>query len=386
MAAEGRIPLGLQRSSLSWLLALALLASGLGGLAYWRSSRVVRVSEQRAQEALMRGLGLGLVDPLVARDYGALEARLQQAMADETLQSTLLRDASGRVLAHLSRAMPGGQPELVLSPSGGQPQLAKGLSSSSLVIRAGVPVGQLEVRRWTSPTEALLRDLALQITLLTAMALLLFVAVLVMLVLGQRQRMRRHQQRLESVNRDLERVAALDPLTGVANRRGFELALDQVLQRYRQGSLPTAVLAMVDLDGFKPINDNLGHHAGDALLKEIARRLGQAVRASDLVARLGGDEFVLLLTSAADQDTIAAVFNRVQLSIRHPMTFEGNVMRVSASIGVARVGPGRDEAQTLVQAADQAMYRAKRSGKDRWCLATDGPEGSAPVAAARTDV
>jgi diguanylate cyclase (GGDEF)-like protein len=165
----------------------------------------------------------------------------------------------------------------------------------------------------------------------------------------------------------LEHVASTDPLTGLVNRRAFSEALDRHIARGAEAGLSVALLYL-DLDGFKPINDTLGHAAGDELLVEAAHRLRECVRGEDVAARLGGDEFTLILCEMppeAAEQVAARVAARAVAALRRPMELSCGVHSVDVSIGVALAAPGTVDAQTLVARADAAMYAAKRAGGGR---------------------
>lgn len=156
-----------------------------------------------------------------------------------------------------------------------------------------------------------------------------------------------------------------DPLTGLANRALFLDRAEHALAARRRHRGPVAVL-FVDLDGFKGVNDTLGHAGGDLLLQEVGRRFTAVVRAEDTVARLGGDEFAVLSTSfpdGADPDgawaAAARTAERLAASLLPPVHLLGSRIHVRASIGVAVAGPGQECAADLVHAADIAMYRSK---------------------------
>jgi diguanylate cyclase (GGDEF)-like protein len=150
-----------------------------------------------------------------------------------------------------------------------------------------------------------------------------------------------------------------DPLTGLANRSLVLDHLHQALARAGRRSSLTAVI-FLDLDDFKPINDTLGHLAGDEILVRIAERLRSAIRSSDTLGRWGGDEFVIVcddLDRASDAPTIVA---RLAAAFERPFATNGTELRVAASIGVAVSGGGDDHPAALIHAADAAMYRVKR--------------------------
>ena len=171
----------------------------------------------------------------------------------------------------------------------------------------------------------------------------------------------------------LERLAHYDALTGLPNR---VLALDRLGQLMagadRQGH--QVAVCYLDLDGFKEVNDRFGHAQGDALLVATAGRIRHAVRDGDTVARLGGDEFVLLLARVHGMASVQPVIERVLESLAQPYSLAGEVPQVSASMGVALYPDHGATPDHLLRAADQAMYRAKRLGKSRACMAGDGVE------------
>jgi diguanylate cyclase (GGDEF)-like protein/PAS domain S-box-containing protein len=165
--------------------------------------------------------------------------------------------------------------------------------------------------------------------------------------------------RLKRQEEELNRIAYFDPLTGAPNRRLLDDRLRQAIAHSNRTGKALAV-CVIDLDGFKPINDRLGHKAGDDMLIGMVDRLNAILRASDTVARLGGDEFVLLLEDAEGN----AVLERVLDAIREPLRIGHEQVSVSASIGVTRFPEDNADPETLLRHADQAMYRAKQRGRN----------------------
>jgi diguanylate cyclase (GGDEF)-like protein/PAS domain S-box-containing protein len=161
---------------------------------------------------------------------------------------------------------------------------------------------------------------------------------------------------------ELVRQAYHDGLTGLANRSLFRDRLEQALARSARGAGSTSVL-ILDLDGFKGVNDTLGHDAGDQLLRIVAERLNETVRATDTVARFGGDEFAVLLDDA-DEGLAVSVARRALARLADPVTVAGRELQVAASIGVA-VHTGDGGGDELVRDADVAMYAAKDAGRGR---------------------
>ncbi|GAB2689891.1 putative bifunctional diguanylate cyclase/phosphodiesterase [Thalassiella azotivora] len=162
-------------------------------------------------------------------------------------------------------------------------------------------------------------------------------------------------RRLRHHARRAARDALHDPLTGLPNR---ELFRRRVTEATRRGE-PFAVV-LVDLDRFKAVNDSLGHHAGDQLLTEVARRLGEVLRTDDVVARLGGDEFGLLLAGTGDADGARELADRVREAVSADTVLDGVPVSTEASLGVALHPRDGDDVETLLRSADAAMHVAKR--------------------------
>ena len=170
---------------------------------------------------------------------------------------------------------------------------------------------------------------------------------------------------LREANARLAELATRDQLTGLTNRALFSDRLDQALALGRRGRRNVAVL-FVDIDRFKTVNDSLGHHCGDEVLVEVARRLVGALRSSDTVARLGGDEFAVLLGGSSTPEEAAGAAERVLLALRPPFLGAGIEFFVGASIGVALWPEDCSSKEQLLQHADVAMYRAKGAGGNRF--------------------
>jgi len=177
---------------------------------------------------------------------------------------------------------------------------------------------------------------------------------------------------LDNFDRELERkraeeriehLATHDALTELPNRTLFNELLMASIETARRYKRKFGLL-FVDLDGFKLINDTLGHEAGDALLKEMGERFKHCLRASDVVARLGGDEFVVLLQEISDFKQVDQVAQKLLSAAIRPMTIQGRECRISASIGVAIYPDHAENGEALLKNADTAMYAAKEEGKN----------------------
>jgi len=165
----------------------------------------------------------------------------------------------------------------------------------------------------------------------------------------------------------LQSVANTDPLTGLANRVALADRIRLAIARSRRNSTAFALLYL-DIDRFKQVNDSHGHSAGDKLLVQFAMRLRACVRASDSVARLGGDEFIVLLEDLKDREAALRIADKILEETRSPVRIDAREISVTTSIGIAYYS-GDESGEELLQRADAALYEAKRSGRDAYCLA-----------------
>jgi len=161
----------------------------------------------------------------------------------------------------------------------------------------------------------------------------------------------------------LEHLAHYDQLTALPNRILFNDRLKQALALARRARSQVAVM-FLDLDGFKSINDSLGHAAGDALLAQVAQRLSQCLRESDTVARFGGDEFTVVLPEIDSVESVAKIARKIIEEVARPYNLDGNEASVTTSLGISLFPIDGQQPQTLVHKADNAMYHAKRHGKN----------------------
>ncbi len=167
---------------------------------------------------------------------------------------------------------------------------------------------------------------------------------------------------IDSQRMALERQARVDPLTGLGNRLMLEERLNAAKTRARR-HMGRGYILLIDLDNFKPINDVLGHAAGDFVLQNTARRLRDIVREEDAVIRLGGDEFVLIIEARTPQDDADELAERVRSALSRPLEYEGRSVAVGASVGYTAFDGGDESCDTLLTRADQAMYAQKTTRK-----------------------
>ena len=170
---------------------------------------------------------------------------------------------------------------------------------------------------------------------------------------------------LKQSEAQLTRLAQEDSLTGLPNRRAFTESINRTLARAERSKTCVALL-LVDLDGFKPLNDTFGHDAGDQVLQTMARRLRNTTRAGDLACRIGGDEFAVIVDGIADAHIAEQVADRLINTLGRPFTLDGKSFSVGSSVGIS-IYPLDSATETeLFKNADLALYRAKNSGRGRW--------------------
>ena len=322
--------------------------------------------------------GMGTPDAGLFRGWTVMGMRGGDFM-DETLRSQS-RGAVSVALLDLSTTTP----TIVARPTTGALPRSGALSRERTVI-----VGQ---RRWQlrlEPTNALLvrtdrRMPAIAFGIATLITLL--VAAMAGILVSARDRAmdavdrataalrddirRREATEVELRERegDLRHLALHDPLTGLPNRTLFyERAAHAIATHAR--SATTFAVTYIDLDGFKQINDTLGHSAGDALLNEVAARLRQCVRAGDTVSRLGGDEFAVLAEQVGTIDDATIVADRIIRALKQPFEIDGRPHQIGASAGVALHEQGTS-AEMTIRSADKAMYDAKAAGKGHYVVAS----------------
>ena len=186
---------------------------------------------------------------------------------------------------------------------------------------------------------------------------------------------------LKETQQKLEQLASFDTLTGLPNRRLLHDRLERALLRGARHQVSMALM-FIDLDGFKEVNDTLGHDVGDLLLREVAVRLATCIRASDTIGRVGGDEFVIVLEDACLPADAVRVCQRIEAALATPFDLDGHRLQTAASVGIAIFPTDGTDAATLLKNADVAMYKAKRARRNRFKFFSDTDSPNEPVAAA----
>ncbi len=174
----------------------------------------------------------------------------------------------------------------------------------------------------------------------------------------------RLRRKMALTKEQLEQMALYDRITGLPNRRYFEHSLKKAISRIKR-ERENAALLLIDVDDFKKVNDQCGHHAGDEVLRMIAERLRQSVRDDDLIARIGGDEFAAILFKVGDPENVSRIAHKMITAISKPFPTQPTPSHVGLSIGITLMPNDSDDPATLQRWADMAMYEAKRQGKNR---------------------
>lgn len=324
---------------------------------------------------MAEGLSNATQNNLTSRNYAELEEHLKQAVSDSRVKSVLVADPRGKVLSYVVRDDITQKIQVrYLTPSVTPPTQPRVLEEYGTTfvqwmrVDSGVPLGWLRLEILATKADQALVDLRQRFILVFGTASLFLLGLLLLVTRRTHQLIRVRESSFLEKQEFLEGVAYRDSLTLLPNRHMLLERLNQDIagcNRYHEKLL----VCFLDLDGFKDVNDTHGHDAGDGVLREVARRLKEQVRENDTVARLGGDEFVLVLTRVESLQQCVVVLQRILLAIGEPISVEHDqAVQVSASMGVT-VYPTDDSAPgILLEHADQAMYNAKRSGKNKWSL------------------
>ena len=362
---------------------VATVALGLGGFALtlgallWFDTHY-RALLARSQEQLVWALAedasllSGL--PLINRDLDGLVFSLRRLLERTQISDVMVVDSDHHIVAHLSRSGPGGGIAERLDGTASTPpaearmdQTAEGGLVLWLPVPGGGTLGWVRVEVPPITASGRLEAMRHQ-TVIAALfggSGLLLLTVLSMT--GAYRVVERRESGLVAERDELHHAVHHDRLTGLFNRFGLLERLERAMASRRSEDQRLA-LCFLDLDGFKAVNDRYGHDVGDLLLVEVARRLSSCMRRTDTVARLGGDEFVLLLVGESRPGELLGIIERVIARVSQRVPAAGEPLRVGVSIGVAVRQSGDETPEMMLKHADEAMYEAKRTGRNRWVL------------------
>lgn len=340
-------------------------------------NQLIRVSQERREVALGKGLAIAISDSIVSRDYAQLEGDLQQVMGNTGMRSVLVTDLRGNVLAFLERKTERDEVRSNFSltridlPTQTTIHYIREQAANTSVlwyqVNPGIPLGWIRIDSFDNLSDALETNFR---TNVLGSVLILFLAFFVSAATffyRAKQKTQATERQLMSSNEVLNTAVHIDALTQLPNRLALAGLLDAAMEKSKQNADLLAV-CFLDLDEFKRVNDHMGHLSGDNLLIAAAGRMLQAVRDNDSVVRLGGDEFVLLLGNLNSVNELDQLLTRILELLSSPFMIDGQPVLISASIGATIFPLDTSSVSHLLAHADIAMYEAKRKGKNAWAL------------------
>ncbi len=354
----------------SFAILTALLCVGIWS--YQQTNLLVHQSQERTGKALANGLANAVEENLITRNFAQLEVQLLQFMSNEQLQSATVTDAVGVILSEVHRDPTTGNSTVSYNRIGKTLHDLKSTQTAYDNIleiiqpSGGIPnAGWIKIQIAVSSDSVLLEGIHQQLSLILGLCALVMLLIVGFNLRNTYSQVTNTQNEMEALNDSLHAVAFYDALTHLPNRHLLKDRLKQALALAARSHNEVAV-CYLDLDGFKTVNDQYGHAAGDALLLEAAKRLRLSLRQHDTVARIGGDEFVLVITELQSAEDCKVLLDRVLTDLSQPVLIDGHLVHTSASIGVSLSHTHGFDSNTLVELADKAMYQAKTTGKNRW--------------------
>lgn len=372
-----------QRTSFHWsfiriglwaslTVLVVLIASGLWS--YYQTNQLVRQAQEQAGNVLATGLANALEENVILRNYAQIEVQALQAMNSEQVQSVLVGDSDGILLAQAQRDPSTGKAQPVFINSGKKYQephatIQRQEKNLELVRTIGHPtkVGWVKLQIAMSKDSALLEGIHLQLLVIIGLSAIIMFVIIGFSLRNTYSQVKSTQTEIEDLNDSLHAAAFYDQLTKLPNRGLLRDRLSQSLALAARSHQQVAV-CYVDLDGFKEINDTFGHDTGDAVLKEVAKRLTLSLRQHDTVARIGGDEFALVINDLGCINDCKPLLDRILINLAAPIDIGHHMVSISGSIGVSMSHEHGLNPGTLITFADKAMYQAKRGGKNQWRL------------------
>lgn len=343
---------------------------------YFSINNLLTVTQERREMTLVKGVAVAISDPVVTRNYTELESRLMDTLANENMLSAAVTDPKGNVILNLTKTnAASGETILIFDqtfiapPANSTSDLIKSQDEDVTTIwykvRAGVVLGWLRLEVSNKTEDLILATLQRNIILSVALVFLALISIIIVIMRRFFRVIEAGENALMESNDLLANAAKLDDLTKLPNRSALLPLIEQAITVcHQQGGL--LAICFLDLDGFKQINDELGHHAGDIVLIEVAKRLRATIRGDDAVIRLGGDEFVMLLGGIQTQQESHYLLRRILTALHKSIKVDNHKATIGASIGVTVYPFDSSSPQEMVEHADEAMYEAKKRGKNSW--------------------
>ena len=357
------------------LAALIILISA-GIWSYQHTNQLARQAQEQAGNGLAVGLANALEETIILRNFAQIEVQVLQTMNSEQVQSILVTDTDGTILSEARRDPLTGKTQLIFKDTG--KKYSESISATPeedtlLIVKPignGTKVGWVKLQIAMSKNNALLKGIHQQLLLMNGFSAIIMLVIIGFSLRNTYTQIRTTHAEIEDLNDSLHTAAFYDQLTKLPNRPLLRDRLRQALALASRTQHQVAV-CYLDLDGFKEINDTYGHDYGDTVLVEVSKRLTITMRQHDTVARVGGDEFVLVINDLQSLDDCKQLLNRVLIELAQPIDIGHHMVTIGASIGVASSHEHGINPSTLITLADKAMYQAKRSGKNQWCIYGD---------------
>lgn len=363
---------------IAWFSVLGIfLISAISILAYYNTTQLIQITQERKEVTLAKGLALTIGDFIVTREYAQLENSLRQMMTDEYIDSIIVTDLNGMVLAYSERSKERGPITFNFSVSNVDPP--KSLNSEFLMektentsqlwykIDPGIQLGWIRIETLKNSSDILISSLRMNIFISVIILFAVLFSIGLTLLYQAKLKTNEGEKNLIKSNLMLHEAAHLDFLTKLPNRLSFNGLMMNAMAVARKDSDLLAI-CFLDLDGFKSVNDRMGHLIGDNLLIAVSDRVRGAVRDGDSVVRLGGDEFALILGGIKDKAQLDVLLKRILELLSSPFMIDDQMITISASIGVTIYPENDAPIEDLLAHADMAMYESKQQGKNTWSL------------------
>lgn len=368
---EQSVPIRLIRPILlTALLGVTLLVISTTLWLIHNNDSMIREYQSREGHLVARALADAVASDLVRKNYGGMETHLLQATDDPNVHSVLVADMQGQVLSYVignsgkQSAYPDFSLHHVELPKHASHMVEEehpGFLRVWHIVTLGRNIGWVRVDIGSGYFIATMETMRREMWVLAAAIAVLGGILLGMAVSRSYRLLRLREMEVAHTHHVLENKAYYDSLTRLPNRT---LLLDRLLLAVARNARARHLLAVcfIDLDNFKPINDNYGHATGDRVLVEVGRRLDVLIRGGDTVARMGGDEFVVLLSELDNEDEARKATERLLLALDKPLEVDGMNVEIRASIGYVLYPDDCADVESLINMADEAMYHAKNKG------------------------
>ncbi len=360
----------------AWSVSLSFIAILLSSVwTYYSVIQIYNSTYLKKAEQLARGAGLAIGDKLLSKDYTELESILRRLFLNKDLDLAVVTDLNGKRVLTLKREKDT-EPQLFFELS--QLSIDKNIDIETRVdgnigdkikvlqkIDPGIPIGWLYLELSNTTEELILQKLKTNILLVAISLFIVIVIISLFLNKNLKTKVDKNELLIKTEKNFWNSRAIEDPLTKLPNRLLLHNDLRSALAEANRMNSHVGII-FFDLDGFKQVNDQHGHQTGDLLLAEVAKRLVEYVRPGDTVIRYGGDEFIIIFNNLESRLELEGLIERLSEQINSPFDINGQTLNIRASIGVTFYPlDGSNDPEVLISHADEAMYVAKKLGKNQ---------------------